>query len=63
MIANYIKTHYNLSIRKSCQFLNLSRANYYRQNQRKPADDAIASALKTLASKHKRWGCDKMIAY
>jgi putative transposase len=63
MMANYIRTNYNLSITKSCRFLNLSRANYYRPSQRHSADDDIASALKKLASRHKRWGCDKMIAY
>jgi putative transposase len=63
MMANYIRKHCNLSITKSCQFLNLSRADYYRENQRNSVNDEIASVLKTLASRHKRWGCDKMIAY
>ena len=63
MIARYINAQYKVSIAKACHLSSLARANYYRQKQRKPVDDEIASTLKDLASRHKRWGCDMMVAY
>ena len=63
MIARYINAQYKVSISKACHLSSLARANYYRQKQRKPVDDEIATTLKELASRHKRWGCDMMVAY
>jgi putative transposase len=58
-----MKSHHKISIMRACELMVLAKASYYRQKQRKPVDDEIASTLKRLASRYKRWGCDKMIAY
>ena len=63
MLVSYMNSHYKISINRGCQLLALAKATYYREKQRKPIDDEIGATLKTIASRHKRWGCDKMIAY
>lgn len=64
MFVNYIKENHRISVYRSCKLMDLSCASYYRKRQRHSLEDReIIEALRQLASRHKRWGCDKMIAY
>lgn len=46
-----------VSIRRSCQLVNLSRAAYYREEHRLAARDApVVEALNAVVAKHGRWG-------
>ncbi|QNR81717.1 hypothetical protein [Piscirickettsia salmonis] len=63
MLATYLKDEHKLSLVVACNLVTLPRASYYRKKQHQSDNAEIISELKTLASKHKRWGCDKMVAY
>jgi putative transposase len=46
-----------LSIRRSCQLVNLSRAAYYREENKLAVRDApVVEALNAVVAKHGRWG-------
>ncbi|WP_282435279.1 IS3 family transposase [Piscirickettsia salmonis] len=62
-MATYLKDEHKLSLVVACNLVTLPRASYYRKKQHQSDDAEIISEIKTLASKHKRWGCDKMVAY
>jgi len=47
----------SLSIRRSCQLVNLSRAAYYREEKGLAARDApVVEALNAVVAQHGRWG-------
>ncbi len=46
-----------LSVRRSCQLVNLSRAAYYRKKNKLEMRDApVVEALNAVVAKHGRWG-------
>jgi putative transposase len=46
-----------LSIRQSCQLVNLSRAAYYRDENKVAVRDApVIEALNAIVARHGRWG-------
>ena len=46
-----------LSIKRSCQLVNLSRAAYYREENKLAVRDApVVEALNAVVAKHGRWG-------
>jgi putative transposase len=46
-----------LSIRRSCRLVNLSRAAYYRdENKLAVRDTPVVEALNAVVAKHGRWG-------
>ena len=46
-----------LSIKQSCQLVNLSRAAYYRDENKLAVRDApVIEALNAIVAKHGRWG-------
>jgi len=46
-----------LSINRSCQLVNLSRAAYYREENKLAVRDAsVVEALNAVVAKHGRWG-------
>ena len=46
-----------LSVRRSCQLVNLSRAAYYREENKLEVRDApVVEALNAVVAKHGRWG-------
>jgi putative transposase len=53
---------WGLSERQACRTVQLSRCAY-RYQAKKSDDRSIAQALRQLAERQPRWGCDKMIHY
>jgi putative transposase len=52
--------HHDLSERRACRLVALSRS-VYRYQARRPDDTAIREHLTALAARHRRWGFDKMM--
>lgn len=63
MLVDYLHHSHGISINRSCALIGIGQSTYYRPVIRYEGDKEIVAALQTLASKHKRWGCDKMAAY
>ena len=61
-LARTVIETYQMSERRACALLNLSRTAYRYQAQ-KSDDQAIQEQLLALASKKLRWGFPKMFAY
>ena len=51
---------HNLSERRACRLVALSRS-VYRYQARRPDDTVIREQLTALAERHRRWGFDKMM--
>lgn len=61
-LAEEAMNQHEISERRACRLVNLSRS--VKQYQPKPRDDsAIIAVLKQLAEQHPRWGFDKMFAW
>jgi putative transposase len=60
VLADYTIEHHELSERRACHLVCLSRSVYQYQAKRQ-ADDAIQLQLTTLAAQHRGWGFDKMM--
>ena len=61
-MAKYAVVEYDLSERKACNLLSISRTAY-RYRAKKPADDEIKQQLQMLAKRKPRWGFGKMRDY
>lgn len=60
-MINDIKTHYKISLNRSCRILVVSKTAHYYVPKKEAVNDEIEAYLLSLADKHKRWGCDKMM--
>jgi putative transposase len=59
-LATYAIEEHELSQRRACRLIGLSRS-VYRYQRRRPDDTAIREQLTQLAERHRRWGFDKMM--
>jgi putative transposase len=53
---------FGMSERRACRTVQLSRC-VYRYQEKRSTDEHIVQALRQLAEKQPRWGCDKMSDY
>ena len=61
-MANYAIGAYQISERRACRLINLSR-NGYRYVKKKANNDEIKDKLTQIAEDHHRWGFRKVFAY
>lgn len=56
-MVSHLAKDQGLSIKRSCQLVNLSRAAYYREENKFAVHDApVVEALNAVVAKHGRWG-------
>ena len=56
-MVSHLAKDQKLSIKRSCQLVNLSRAAYYREENKFAVRDApVVEALNAVVAKHGRWG-------
>lgn len=57
-----VKAGRHLGVNQVCRYLSVSKTAYYYQPKKRKEDMDLESYLTDLASQHKRWGFDKMMA-
>lgn len=60
-LVDEVKTDYKVSTSTACKVCCISRSAYYYKSKLQSKDKDIRSVLSALATKHIRWGFDKMM--
>jgi len=60
-LIEVLKLRHGLSVAKACQLISISKTSYYYKPKKRKDNLKIKRYLQRLATRHKRWGFDKMM--